>query len=153
MFVQFNSACKVLIGSRLPIPPQEMGVVIEFWNLIKFSSHLPRGNYIINRYPQIDPTVHIGSMDNAQIILMNHLSQRNSVGSTSYCANASREKYIPLQWRHNEHDGVTHDCLLNRIFKAQIKENIKAPCHWPYDSLVTGEFPAQMASNAKNVSI
>ena len=23
------------------------------------------------------------------------------------------------------------DCLLNRLFKARIKENIKAPCHWP----------------------
>ena len=30
-----------------------------------------------------------------------------------------------LQWRHNERDGVSnhqpHDCLLNRIFKTQIK--------------------------------
>ena len=46
-----------------------------------------------------------------------------------------------LQWRRNEYDGVSnhrpHDCLLNRLFKAQIKENIKAPRHWP----VTGEFP------------
>ena len=35
-----------------------------------------------------------------------------------------------LQRRHNEHDGVSnhqpHDCLLNRLFKAQMKENIKA---------------------------
>ena len=41
----------------------------------------------------------------------------------------------PLQWRHNESDGVSNhqprDCLLNRLFKAQIKENIKAPRHWP----------------------
>ena len=40
-----------------------------------------------------------------------------------------------LQWRHNERDGVSnhqpHHCLLNRLFKAQIKENIKAPPHWP----------------------
>ena len=36
-----------------------------------------------------------------------------------------------LQWRHNERDGVLnhqpHDCLLNRLFKAPIKENINAP--------------------------
>ena len=32
--------------------------------------------------------------------------------------------------------------------QTQIKENIKAPRHW---HLWTGEFPAQMASNAKNV--
>ena len=39
--------------------------------------------------------------------------------------------------------------------QAQIKENIKAPRHWPCwgNSPVTGEFPAQSASNAENVSI
>ena len=40
-----------------------------------------------------------------------------------------------LQWRYNEHDGVSNhqpnDCLLNRSLKAQIKENTKAPRHWP----------------------
>ena len=40
-----------------------------------------------------------------------------------------------LQWRHNGRDDVPnhplHDCLVNRLFKAQIKENIKAPHHWP----------------------
>ena len=42
---------------------------------------------------------------------------------------------IALHWRHNEHDGVfnhqPHDCILNRLFKAQNKENIKAPRYWP----------------------
>ena len=36
-------------------------------------------------------------------------------------------------WRHNERHGVSnhqpHDFLLNRLFQAQIKENIKAPRH------------------------
>ena len=39
---------------------------------------------------------------------------------------------------------------------ADKKKTIKAPRHWPFcawNSQVTGEFPAQMASNAKNVSI
>ena len=36
---------------------------------------------------------------------------------------------------------------------AQIKENIKAPRHWPLCGEFTGEFPTQMASNAKNVFI
>ena len=61
-----------------------------------------------------------------------------------------------LQWRHHEHDGVSnhqpHDCLLNHLFKVQIKENIKAPRHWPLWPM-TDEFPAQRASNAENVSI
>ena len=54
-----------------------------------------------------------------------------------------------LQWLHNERDGVLnhqpHDGLVNRLFKAQIEENIKAP--------LTGEFPAQRASNAEHVFI
>ena len=43
---------------------------------------------------------------------------------------------VTLQWRHNERDGVSnyqpHYFLLNRFFKAQIKENIEAPHHWPF---------------------
>ena len=39
------------------------------------------------------------------------------------------------------------------VFKAQIKENIKAPRHWLWYGDFTGEFPAQRASNAENVSI
>ena len=48
-----------------------------------------------------------------------------------------------LQWRHNERDGVSnyqpHDCSLNRLFKGQIKENIKAPRHWPLWGDFTGD--------------
>ena len=48
-----------------------------------------------------------------------------------------------LQWRHNERDGVSnrqsHDCFLNRLFKAQIKENIKAPRHKPLWGEFTGD--------------
>ena len=51
---------------------------------------------------------------------------------------------ITLQWRHNERDGVSnhqpHHCLLNRLFKAQIKENVKAPPrHWPLCWKFTGD--------------
>ena len=31
-----------------------------------------------------------------------------------------------------------HDCLLNRLFKAQIKKNIKAPRYWPLGGEFTG---------------
>ena len=55
-------------------------------------------------------------------------------------------KSYALQWRHNRRDSVSihppHDCLCNRLFRRKSK---KTP--------VTGEFPAQMASNAENVSI
>ena len=72
----------------------------------------------------------------------------------------SKYTYIKLQWRHNERDDVSdhqpHDCLLNRLFKVEIKEHIKVPRHWPLcpgNSPVTDEFPAQRASNGENVSI
>ena len=49
----------------------------------------------------------------------------------------------PLQWRHPERDGVSnhqpHDGLLKRLFKAKIKENIKALRHWPLCGEFTGD--------------
>ena len=49
--------------------------------------------------------------------------------------------FLSLQWRHNERDDVSnhHDCLLKRLFNAQIKENIKAPRHWPLCEEITGD--------------
>ena len=64
-----------------------------------------------------------------------------------------------LQWRHNEHDGVSnhqpHDCLLNRLFRCRSKKtsNLRVTGLCVGNSPVTGEFPAQRASNAENVSI
>ena len=45
--------------------------------------------------------------------------------------------------------------VYSTVYSAQIKEIIKAPRHWPLcgEFTVTGEFPAQRASNAENVSI
>ena len=62
-----------------------------------------------------------------------------------------------LQWRHNECAGISihqpHDCLLNCLFKAQIKETSKLRITGLCNSQVTGEFPTQRASNSENVSI
>ena len=64
-----------------------------------------------------------------------------------------------LQWRHNEHNGAwnhqPHDCLLNRLFR-RIPKKISKLCVTGFcegNSPVTGEFPAQRASNTENVSI
>ena len=56
-----------------------------------------------------------------------------------------------LQLRHNGRDGVSlaSPLFTQPFIHTQINENIKAPRHWP----LWGEFPAQMASNAENVSI
>ena len=69
---------------------------------------------------------------------------------------AGYHRYVDsLQWCHKEWDGISnhqpHDCLLNCLFKVHIKENITGLCEG--NSLATGEFPMQRASNTKNVSI
>ena len=64
-----------------------------------------------------------------------------------------------LQWRHNRQDDVSkyrpHDCLLNRLFKRRSKKasKLRATGLCAGNSPGTGEFPAQRASNAENVSI
>ena len=62
-----------------------------------------------------------------------------------------------LQWRHNGCDGVSNhqsrDCLLNRLFRHRSKKTSKLRvtglCEG--NSPVTGEFPAQRASNVENI--
>ena len=62
-------------------------------------------------------------------------------------------------WRHNGDDGVSnhqpHHCLLNRVFRRRSKKTSKLRVTGlcAGNSPGTGEFPAQMASNAENVSI
>ena len=64
-----------------------------------------------------------------------------------------------LQWRHNGHDSVSnhqpHHCLLNRLFRRRFNKTSKLRVTGlcAGNSPVTGEFPAQMASNAENYSI
>ena len=65
----------------------------------------------------------------------------------------------PLQWRHNGHDSVSNhqplDCLLSRLFRRRSKNisKFRVSNYCAGNSLETGEFPAQMASYAENVSI
>ena len=66
---------------------------------------------------------------------------------------------FPLRWRRNGHGDVSnhqpHHCLFNRLFGFRSKKTSKlcvtGLCAG--NSPGTGEFPAQMASNAENVSI
>ena len=68
-------------------------------------------------------------------------------------------KIWAFRWRHNGHDGVSnyqpHNCSLNSLFGRRSKKTSKfrvtGLCAG--NSPGTGEFPAQMASNAENVSI
>ena len=66
---------------------------------------------------------------------------------------------ISLRWRHNDHDGVSnhqpYDRLLNRLFgrRSMKTSKLRVTGLCAGKSPVTGEFPAQMASNAENISI
>ena len=66
---------------------------------------------------------------------------------------------LSLRWRHNDHAGVSnhqpHGCLLNRLFRRKSKKTSKPRITGlcAGNSTGTGEFPAQMASYAENVSI
>ena len=75
----------------------------------------------------------------------------------------------PLHWRLNNHDGVSnhqpHGCLLNRLFRRRSKKTSKlrvtglcagnspGPVKKCGEFTGAGEFPAQRASNAENVSV
>ena len=66
---------------------------------------------------------------------------------------------VTLRWRHNGRDSVSnhqpHDCLLNRLFRRRSKKTSKLRDTGLCAGISpgTGEFPAQMASNAENISI
>ena len=72
-------------------------------------------------------------------------------------SHGSLDRHDPfsLQWRHNENNGVSNhqrlDCLLNRLFRRRSKKTSKlyvtGLCEGK--SPVTGEFPAQRASNSE----
>ena len=68
-------------------------------------------------------------------------------------------QWCALPWRHNGRDSVSnhqpHDCLLNRLFRRRSKKTSKLRVAGlcAGTSPGTGEFPAQMASYAENVSI
>ena len=83
----------------------------------------------------------------------------SQITSLAYTACVSNNASLTLQWRHNELHGVPnhqpHDCLLNRLFRRRSKKtpklHVTGLCAG--NSPGRGEFPAQMANNAENVSI
>ena len=66
---------------------------------------------------------------------------------------------LTVRWCHNGRDSVSNHqprgCLLNRLFIRRSRKTSKLRVTGLYagNSPATGEFPAQMACNAKNVSI
>ena len=77
----------------------------------------------------------------------------------SFYPRNSMLQQLSLPWCHNERDGVSnhqpHDRLLNRLFRRRSEKTSKLRVTGlcAGNSPMTGEFPAQMASNAENISI
>ena len=84
------------------------------------------------------------------------LNARNNC--SKFGSHMSESFYFLLRWRHNGHGSVSnhqpYDCLLNRLFRHKSKEpsKLRVTGLCAGNSPGTGEFPAQMASNAENVS-
>ena len=86
-----------------------------------------------------------------------HRSVSSPIKDFNYMPHLSVKMTLP--WRHNGSHGVSnhqpHHCLLNRLFRRRSKKTSKLRVTGlcAGNSPVTGEYPAQMASNAENVSI
>ena len=105
----------------------------------------------------------IGSFQNLDLKMSSASLQPFCLGHNVLCHNSNKLRCASveksLRRRHNERDVVSnhqpHDGLLNRFIQAQIKEKVKfrvtGLCAG--NSPVAGEFPAQRANNAENVSI
>ena len=75
------------------------------------------------------------------------------------CVSPLQNRFSTLRWHHNVCDSVSnhqpYDCLFNRLFRRRSKKTskLRVTSLCAGNSPVTGEFPAQMASNAENISI
>ena len=87
--------------------------------------------------------------------LHHHVSNGHGIQFTQI----TRSCLQPLQWRYNGRDSFSnhqsHDCLLNRLSRRRSNKTSKLRVTGlcAGNSPGTGEFPAQMASNAQNVFI
>ena len=118
--------------------------------------------------PYLEQCMKLSNLAVPQVEHISHLSLHHLLGTLQTLTHAKKSVIlqpvvglgcVPLQWRHNERDGVSnhqhHDCLLNRLYRRRSKKTSKLRVTGLCvgDSLVTGEFPAPRASNAEKVSI
>ena len=96
---------------------------------------------------------------NANTVYVSLFQRSNLRHLAVHCSVIRSQRFGSLQWRHNDHDGVSnhqpHGCLLNRLFRRRSKKTSKLRVTGLCvgNSPGTGEFPARMASNTESVSI
>ena len=68
-----------------------------------------------------------------------------------------RYQWMTLRWHHNERDGISNhwhlNNLLSHLFRSKKISKLHIADLCEGNSAVTGEFPAQRASNVESVSI
>ena len=85
-----------------------------------------------------------------------NLLNREAICHRAYCCRYGKNT---LHGSHNGSDDVSnhqpHDCWLNHLFRRRSKKTpkLRVTGLCAGNSPVTGEYPAQMVSNAENVSI
>ena len=104
----------------------------------------------------IDKLCHFTRYNGCNYLTMMGL-KLNRVNKRRHKAQYSLPNLSSLHWRHNGHDSVSnhrpHDCLLNRLFRSKKISKLRVTGLCVGNSPESGEFPAQMASDAENVSI
>ena len=138
--------------------------MILYWNLRDASVSTKRSCYLIsdaNCSADQTPCIPYQRLFNLTLYCIRTGASNNRThwhGNSEYFY--IPERYMTLQWRHNERDGVSNHqpyqpCLLNCLFSRRSKKTSKLRVTglWDGNSPVTGQFPSQRASNAENVSI
>ena len=160
----FEAEKKAYLIVILPLDLCVTYVTILFWYMWQIACRTKRNNWIWRiTYNTIflsnhSPCVKIFAMKKCHFFITRVAHLIIITLSTNW-----RKWYInracSLRWRHNDHAGVSnhqpHGCLLNRLFRRKPKKTSKLRVNGlcAGNSPGTGEFPAQMASYAENVSI
>ena len=132
-----------------------------WWTMKVFRPHWYWWRYLISSRKE---SIHVSVTQTgddfmySKVILMLKFEADEMVPMVIRCLWQEASHYM---WHYNVIMGtvasqITTLLLSTQPFiQSQIKENIKAPCHWPLcgEFTGTGEFPTQMASKAENVSI
>ena len=113
----------------------------------------------VPKWPKKDPGKNTQNCQIRHYVDKYYLSVISNVWKEIRINGIPTDLFLYHWWRHNGCNGVSnhqpHDCLLNRLFRRGSKKTSKLRviglCEG--NSPVTGDFPAQRASNAENVSI
>ena len=136
---------------------QNIHMVHDYNITIKHRNTLQNLHHILPTAHTVDTRANV-----IEIFVVSHETTHTTssvLWRTSGLLDMPSDTHPALQWHHNRRDSVSnhppHDCLLNRLLRHRSKKTskLRATGLCVGNSPVTIEFPAQMVSNAENVSI